>query len=166
MNEDASKMTRRCPKCNEQYDDTWLVCLKDNTTLVDRAGNKCTDVDRDTTDYVRLAIDEGKNELRDIGITPERILQEVASRFADPSAYSLVIANLITIVMATLERWDLWTVIFVYLIQNVVIGFFSMLRIADLRKFAASLFFIFHYSVFNLLYFIVLIDKKSTIRRH
>jgi hypothetical protein len=53
----------------------------------------------------------------------------------DPSAFSLIVANLITIELALLERWDLASVMRIYWWQSVIIGAFHFIRLTKLRHF-------------------------------
>lgn len=56
-----------------------------------------------------------------------RILPEDFS--TDPSLQALLAANIITIILAILENWDLATVLFVYWAQSIIIGFFAVIAI-------------------------------------
>ena len=42
---------------------------------------------------------------------------------------SLILANLVTIVLAILGNWDLATVMFIYWAQSIIIGIFSVISI-------------------------------------
>jgi hypothetical protein len=53
----------------------------------------------------------------------------------DPSAFSLLVANLITIELALLERWDLASVMRIYWWQSVIIGAFHFIRLMRLKHF-------------------------------
>lgn len=48
---------------------------------------------------------------------------------SDTTAASLVCANLITIVLAVAGQWDLATIIFIYLLQSIIIGVFTVLSL-------------------------------------
>lgn len=54
---------------------------------------------------------------------------------------SLVFANLVTIVLAVIETWDLATVMFIYLAQSIIIGFFTVVSLltADTTTLAAAM---------------------------
>ena len=93
------------------------------------------------------------------------------------SAGLLVVANLVTIYFVIVEGWSIGTVLWIYLIQSVIIGFFIFLRILSLKEFStehfyihdrpipttkktkmfAALFFVLHYSFFHFAYFTSLI---------
>lgn len=95
----------------------------------------------------------------------------------DKSTKMLIISNLITIVLALVENWDLQTVLLIYWSQSVIIGYFNFKRILKLQtipkknsiykklpnnvstlvyKKANNLrayFFLFHYGSFQLVYY-------------
>ncbi len=71
------------------------------------------------------------------------------------STVSLLVSNLIVIILAIVQKWDTSTVLWVYWMQSVIIGFFQFLRILSLEKFRAF-FFIFHYGFFHFIYAIFL----------
>ena len=52
-------------------------------------------------------------------------------------AVSLVVTNIITVVLAIVQHWDLSTVIFIYWAQSIIIGFYSVITILTTE--AASL---------------------------
>ena len=52
---------------------------------------------------------------------------------SDTSILSLLAANLLTIVIAVLEGWDLGMTLFIYWVQSLVIGLFAVLRILMYR---------------------------------
>ncbi len=54
------------------------------------------------------------------------------------SALSLVTANLITIVLALYEGWNLHELMIIYWVQSVIIGYFSFRRILDLKQFSTE----------------------------
>lgn len=115
-----------------------------------------------------------------------RVLPEEYS--TDPSLQALLAANLITIVLAILENWDLASVLFVYLAQSIIIGIFAVITIlgtdtealaADMNKETAATtgklavwsergiwlyksvmagFFTIHYGLFHLVYFLFIVD--------
>lgn len=53
----------------------------------------------------------------------------------DSSARSLLFSNLFTIAIALLEHWNLRTVLFIYWGQNIIVGFFNVLRLLHIKKF-------------------------------
>ncbi len=87
----------------------------------------------------------------------------------DYSLYSLFAANILTLILAVLQNWNLAELILVYVLQNVAIGFTYFLRMlraqpslhrsqhpafsADLYKILKlvyAVFFLVHFSFFNL----------------
>lgn len=99
----------------------------------------------------------------------------------DPSLWSLLFSNLITIFFAITENWNLPTVILVYWFQTIIIGFFNFIRILQLKKFSTegfninnqpaqptqgmkivtAFFFLFHYGFFHLIYLSFFIKDLS-----
>ncbi len=88
---------------------------------------------------------------------------------ADATARSLAFSNLLTLVLAIAEDWPLKTILFIYCGQNIIIGFFNVIRILGVRRmdtprqpdvevprvvtyFLAG-FFTLHYGLFNFGYF-------------
>ena len=92
---------------------------------------------------------------------------------ADRSAAFLILANLVTIVLAVVQEWDVRDVMWVYWGQSVIIGFFNWRRILDLKQFSTegfsindqpaeptretqlttASFFLLHYGFFHFIYF-------------
>ncbi|BAO43139.1 DUF6498-containing protein [Thiolapillus brandeum] len=101
--------------------------------------------------------------------------------FADNSLWGLLLANLVTIVLAVLQGWDLLLVMWVYWCQSVIIGIFNFWRMLTLKKFTTkglkmngspvaatdstrrqvSFFFLFHYGFFHLVYLIFLLAGST-----
>ena len=88
--------------------------------------------------------------------------------FTDHSTKSLIMSNLILIIIALIEDWELIIILFVYVIQSIIIGIFNMIRIISLKDFSVNgmqppstkstktstaLFFGFHYNFFHFVYF-------------
>jgi len=88
----------------------------------------------------------------------------------DSSVRSLIFANIIVIIIAVYQRWSLTEMMIVYLYQNVIIGFFNVLRMMDAElvikkgvkidpagikgaKIFLVGFFIVHYGLFQFGYF-------------
>lgn len=92
------------------------------------------------------------------------------------SFVSLLVSNSIVIILAIVQKWDTSTVLWVYWMQSVTIGFFQFLRILSLKKFSTenftinnkpalpipqtkiftAFFFAFHYNFFHFIYAIFL----------
>lgn len=97
---------------------------------------------------------------------------------ADSSLLSLFFSNILVIILAIVQKWDISTVLWVYWMQSVVIGFFQFLRILSLKKFSTenfsinnqpaspttqtktftAFFFTFHYGFFHFIYAIFLFN--------
>jgi hypothetical protein len=97
------------------------------------------------------------------------------SRFVwhqDLSSASLILSNLVTIVIAVMQDWNLGVLIWIYWGQSVIIGLANFVRILSLKKFSTenfkindepvpptrwtqirtAFFFLFHYGFFHLGY--------------
>lgn len=83
----------------------------------------------------------------------------------DPPLIALLLANGITLVLATVQQWELGTVLLVYWCQSVTIGLFTFIRIlgaqspsgeeggaAPMRRLFLAGFFAFHYGLFHFVY--------------
>jgi hypothetical protein len=99
--------------------------------------------------------------------------------FWDKSTKILVISNVITIIFALVERWELITVLLIYWCQSVIIGYFNYQRILKLKKFTTknlfvngvpvsqtekskkeiANFFLLHYGFFHFVYLFFLIPQ-------
>jgi hypothetical protein len=91
----------------------------------------------------------------------------------DRSAAFLILSNLVTILFAVVEIWDVGEVMLIYWGQSVVIGLFNFKRILDLKQFSTknfkindqpvepttatkrqtAWFFLLHYGFFHFVYF-------------
>ncbi len=78
-----------------------------------------------------------------------------------PSATALIFANLVPLAGVILFDWDVFAVVFLFWLENVVVGGFNVLRMAwvergaerkPLAKFALIPFFAFHYGMFTLIH--------------
>lgn len=56
----------------------------------------------------------------------------------NPSTIILLVSNLIVIILAVIQKWDTSTVLWVYWMQSIIIGFFQFLRILSLKKFSTE----------------------------
>ncbi|OGE33183.1 hypothetical protein A3C59_03635 [Candidatus Daviesbacteria bacterium RIFCSPHIGHO2_02_FULL_36_13] len=94
------------------------------------------------------------------------------------SLISLLLSNFLVIILAIVQKWDTSTVLLVYWIQSIIIGFFQFLRILSLKKFSTenfkinnqpalpttktklftAFFFMFHYGFFHFIYAIFLFN--------
>ena len=101
----------------------------------------------------------------------------------DRSVVVLLLSNLVTIVLAVYQQWDVFVLMWIYWGQSVIIGYFNVHRIMDLKKFSTAgfmindqpvkptpetqrktaVFFALHYGLFHLGYLVFLAaDTKVT----
>ncbi len=93
------------------------------------------------------------------------------------SVYFLILVNVLSIVLALVEKWDFVFIVFLFWAQSVIIGIFQFLKILNLEKFSTknfkingmsvspskvvkvftAFFFLFHYGFFHLGYLIFLV---------
>ncbi|MFH1506696.1 MAG: DUF6498-containing protein [archaeon] len=64
----------------------------------------------------------------------EQNLAETKQSWAESSLWSLLAANAITIVLAVVYEWSIWTVMMIYWWQSIIIGFFHFLRLLKLKN--------------------------------
>lgn len=94
----------------------------------------------------------------------------------DSSSLSLLLSNLVVILLAVLQDWDLLSVMWLYWAQSVVIGLFYFLRMLNLKEFSTeglkmngqpveptratqrqvAFFFLLHYGFFHFFYAVFL----------
>lgn len=67
-------------------------------------------------------------------INQEIISGAFSSLWTDPTAQALVFANLLTLVLAVWQNWDIVTVLLIYWCQSIIIGIFNVLRILSIKK--------------------------------
>jgi hypothetical protein len=99
------------------------------------------------------------------------------SLFYDRSLWFLLLANGVTTILAVTQNWNLLALMWVYWFQNLVIGFFHFRRIRQLKEFSTAgftmngrhvepteetkrrvaRFFLTHYGIFHLVYFVFLL---------
>ncbi len=93
----------------------------------------------------------------------------------DLSVVSLIIANIFTLYIAIYQGWSLYVLMLVYVSQSVIMGLFNFIRILSLKefdtdgfkignkqpaanssftKYYTAFFFLFHYGLFHLAYFV------------
>jgi len=56
----------------------------------------------------------------------------------DPSALSLIISNLVIILLAVVQKWDISVLMWIYWCQSVIIGFSNFARILSLQEFSTK----------------------------
>jgi hypothetical protein len=99
----------------------------------------------------------------------------------DRSVVVLLLSNLVTIGLAIYQQWNVFVLMWIYWGQSVVIGYFNVHRIMDLKEFSTSgflinnkpvkptpetqrktaVFFALHYGMFHLGYMIFLFQKTG-----
>ncbi|MBN1268062.1 MAG: hypothetical protein JXB04_00600 [Kiritimatiellae bacterium] len=104
------------------------------------------------------------------------VARAIAYSRHDPSAFVLVASNLLTLVVAVIQRWDLGEVMLIYWSQSVIIGIFNFLKMLSLKEFSTAgmkindrsveptpgvkrqtaWFFLVHYGFFHFGYFVFL----------
>jgi len=103
-------------------------------------------------------------------------LKESSQFIFDSSTLGLLLSNVIVIVLAVAQKWDISTALWVYWPDFIIIGFFNFLRILSLKHFSTenfeinhqpaspttstklftAFFFLFHYGFFHFIYAIFL----------
>jgi hypothetical protein len=89
-----------------------------------------------------------------------------------PSTWSLIIANIATMLMAVTQKWDYDVILWMYWLQNIAIGVCNVITILSLKDYSTkgvkfgdkpldksmaaklmiALFFVVHYGIFHLVY--------------
>ena len=108
-----------------------------------------------------------------------RLLKKLVKGVAnDPSAGLLILSNLLVIVLAVVQRWQVIELLWVYWLQNIIIGFFNWRRMINLREFSTdnlkskglqtpptrktkrsmARFFLVHYGLFHAAYLFFLVQ--------
>lgn len=105
-------------------------------------------------------------------------MDKFKSYLLDTSFIALFLSNVIIIILVIVQNWEASTVLWVYWIQSVIIGFFQFLRVLSLKKFStenftindkpalpttktkqfSAFFFVFHYGFFHFIYAIFLFN--------
>jgi len=86
----------------------------------------------------------------------------------DKSLLFLIITNISIIIIALIENWDIIRILFIYWFQSIFIGFFHVIKLLtyenkynqkteNIGKIFTSVFFIFHYGFFHLIYLFFLL---------
>jgi len=106
---------------------------------------------------------------------PKKLVKGVAN---DPSASLLILSNLLVIVLAVVQRWQVIELLWVYWLQNIIIGFFNWRRMINLKEFSTdnlksnglqapptrktkrsmARFFLVHYGLFHAAYLFFLVQ--------
>lgn len=58
--------------------------------------------------------------------------------FQDASVWTLVLSNVIVIILAVVQGWSLLNLMWVYVIQSLIIGFFNFFKILNLKNFSTK----------------------------
>jgi len=100
-------------------------------------------------------------------------LVENKNTYFDNSTIILIISNIIVIILAIIEKWNIIDLLLIYWAQSMIIGFFHFLRMINHQNYVVdnkksnlkapkilySIFFLFHYGWLNLFYlFYILFD--------
>lgn len=104
------------------------------------------------------------------------------SILSDTSIIALILSNIITILFAIFDQWDLTTIMFIYWCQSIIIGFFNVIKILILKdnttqnftvngkpakltiktKLFMAIFFSMHYGMFHLGYLVFILSNPFT----
>ena len=109
-------------------------------------------------------------------------MHAIAETRRSNSVLSLITANLVTIALALYEGWNLQELMLIYWAQSIIIGYYNVRRILDLRQFSTenfkmndvrppenertkrstAFFFAIHYGLFHVVYLMFLVagDQK------
>lgn len=99
----------------------------------------------------------------------------------DTSVWPLIGSNLLTIIIAVIDRWNLHTLMLVYWFQSVIIGIVNFIRILTIKNFSTegvkvndkpmeatkkaktsmAFFFVFHYGFFHFVYLIFILTSSK-----
>lgn len=122
--------------------------------------------------------------LRDLAGIILRLLKKLVTGVAgDRSVSLLILSNLFVIALAVVQRWQVIELIWVYWLQNIIIGFFNWRRMMNLKEFSTenfksngvqppptvktkqstALFFLLHYGFFHAVYLFFLIQVINDI---
>lgn len=102
----------------------------------------------------------------------------------NPTVWSLAASNLLTIVLALVQKWPLLELMWIYWAQSATIGIFNFIRILRLKEFSTSgvtmndkpvlptaetkrsiaFFFLVHYGFFHLAYIIFLLTGGAGVK--
>ncbi len=77
----------------------------------------------------------------------------------DYSTITLLISNVLVILFAVIQQWDLQTILWSYWVQSIIIGFFITIKIIlkkEQSSIPLSFFFVVHYGFFHFIYAIFL----------
>ncbi|NNJ94412.1 MAG: hypothetical protein HKP57_06685 [Halobacteria archaeon] len=102
--------------------------------------------------------------------------------YSDRSVTALLLSNLLTIMLAVFQQWDVHVLMWIYCGQSIVIGYFNVHRILDLKEFSTKNFrmnnrpvdptpetqrkvagfFALHYGFFHVAYMVFLASETET----
>lgn len=80
---------------------------------------------------------------------------------ADTSTAFLIFANVVTIIIAVAFKWNVIDVMWIYWAQSVIIGLIAIARILLSKQFFTAGFFLAHYGLFHLVYFLFLYTSNQ-----
>lgn len=109
----------------------------------------------------------------------------MAPYLLDRSTLLLILSNILVIILAVWQKWELSTTLWIYWLQSIIIGFFNFIRILTLKNFSVenykinnqpatnsastklftAFFFAFHYGFFHFIYaiFLMVLIKEQNI---
>ena len=99
----------------------------------------------------------------------------------DLSLFLLIISNIITIILAITQHWNLISIMWIFWVQSIIIGVFNFIRILTLKEFSTenfkinnhpvdptkstkkftAFFFLAHYGFFHLAYMLFLLSNNA-----
>ena len=64
----------------------------------------------------------------------------VTEQYKEPTVISLIIANLLPLIGVFFWDWEAFDVVFLYLLETLIVGFFTILKIITSKEFASDAF--------------------------
>jgi len=69
---------------------------------------------------------------------PKKFKDFLRLNLLDLSTLTLILSNIITIVIAVYNNWNVFTLMWVYLFQSIIIGIFTFIKIRNLKNFTTQ----------------------------
>lgn len=128
----------------------------------------------------RETVEKPKNTMKNLKNNFET--KPNVKKSGDLSLWFLLFSNILTILFAIINNWNLSTIMWIYWFQSITIGFFNFVRILQLKEFSTkgftinhrpaqptqstkrftAFFFLFHFGFFHFAYFIFLLSGTFT----
>jgi hypothetical protein len=90
-------------------------------------------------------------------------IKNITETLTNPVFY-LILSNLFVLIFALVYSWNIGEIIWIFLIQNLIIGFFNFLRIVQNKtRMIFGVFFLMHYGGFQLAYMILLFSMFKNV---